>query len=117
MGWNLKKKFKRAAKSVKKYAKKAIDVQAKLYTGGQYGVEEGTQAVQDITGKTAADEAERAATEQQALVAEQQAAIDAEQKKADDIADERKRRLSQRQLLSGTERGIVKKPGSLLGVS
>ena len=106
MGWNLKKKFKRFAGNVKDVAKKAVDVQMKLYTGGQYGADEAKGVYQDVTGKTAADEAKRATQQQQALIAEQDAKIQAEQDKLDKVADERRERLKKRQLLSGGERGV-----------
>lgn len=115
MGWNLKKKFKRGIKKVEEYGKKALGAQLKLYTGGKYGEKEAGQAISDVTGRTAADIAEKQAAEQQALVAKQEADIAAKQKIADDEAADRKRRLSQRQLLSGTEQGRTKaKGGGLL---
>ena len=92
MGWNLKKKFKKGLKKI-------------------------GSAVEDISGKTAANIAEQQAVEQQALVAKQEAEIAAKQKTADEVAEERKKRLSQQQLLSGTEQGIMKTTGSLLSGS
>lgn len=92
MGWNLKKKFSRSLKKV----------------GGVF---------EDLSGKTAAKIAEQQAVEQQAIVDKQEAEIAAKQKTADEVAEERKKRLSQQQLLSGTEQGIMKTTGSLLSGS
>ncbi len=60
--------------------------------------------------KAAKDAEERAVTEaakQAALIAKQEEALDKKRKVADNVAAERKDRMNQNQLLSGTETGVA----------
>ena len=74
------------------------------------------QSKADIGGYTvkaddAANAAKAQAEEQKVAIAKQQALVDAEAKKQKTVSDERKTRLKQNQLLSGSETGTT----SLLG--
>ncbi len=114
MGWNLKKKFKKAVKKVGDWAESAVDAQLQWYTGGQYGTDEAKATIDTMTGKEAAEYAKMEAQQQQAAIAAQEKEIARKQADEDKIATERKKRMGRNLLLSGSETGTKSGGISLL---
>jgi len=113
MGWNLKKKWKRS--KIRKVAKKIGDVHKLIADPmGLFTTADGKlgefQQQADILGmgarpKAMAEEAEKAAQLQQTEIDKQNALIEEERLKQQRVLDERKKRMTQNQLLSGRETG------------
>ncbi len=112
MGLNLKKKFKRGAKWVKKKAKQVAKLHVDVATGGQ--ADKLQETYEDLTGKTAADEMKRQTQAQQEQIDKQEKVIADKQAVEDKVTEERKRRMSQNLLLSGAETGGRGRGNSLL---